>query len=176
MRAIAVVFQVMLVVGGNARKRGECQADPRFVYCDMFHSWPTIINPDINIYNWLGWSLVSRIRHNEWFIMNRVFQIHDGNVNTLVFHMGLLPLYGSLSEPPTIKWNGAGAPLESHESYSINGHFHNENQIIHHKYHFHNRNDLSDECYKMTNKPRWTGLIWTLSLIWFSYQKPFTDY
>ena len=49
-------------------------------------------------------------------------------------------------------------PLESHESYTINGHFHYENQITHHKIHFHNRNDLSDDGV-MSNKPRWTGLI-----------------
>ena len=29
MRAIAVAFKLMIVVGGNARKRGECQADKR---------------------------------------------------------------------------------------------------------------------------------------------------
>ena len=41
MRVIVVAFQVMLVVGGNARKRGDARLIKE-------------INPDINIYNWLG--------------------------------------------------------------------------------------------------------------------------
>ena len=37
MRAIAFAFKRMTVVGGNARKRGESQADYRFVNCNRIH-------------------------------------------------------------------------------------------------------------------------------------------